>query len=114
RTRFANSENALSVLDEMEAEHAQIDPLLAAVDDAFARRGADGAGSDDWPGVDRLADVADVLTTSLTAHLVHEERDGLPLISAGLTAAQWRGVGRAMARKNGIADGSQMFAWMLS
>jgi iron-sulfur cluster repair protein YtfE (RIC family) len=149
RTRFANSENALSVLDAMAAEHAQIDPLLAAVDDAFARRGAagtgpdrarpegtgpdrarpegtgpdgagpdgagqDGAGPDDWPGVDRLADVTDVLTTSLTAHLVHEERDGLPLIGAGLTAAQWRGVGRAMARKNGIADGSQMFAWMLS
>jgi iron-sulfur cluster repair protein YtfE (RIC family) len=114
RTRFASSENALSVLDAMEAEHAQIDPLLAAVDDAFARRGADGPASDDWPGVDRLADVVDVLTTTLTAHLVHEERDGLPLIGAGLTAAQWRGIGRAMARKNGLSNGSEMFAWMLS
>lgn len=124
RTRFASSENALSVLDAMGAEHAQIDPLLAAVDDAFARRsvglagasgrGADGPASDDWPGVDRLADVVDVLTTTLTAHLVHEERDGLPLIGAGLTAAQWRGIGRAMARKNGLSNGSEMFAWMLS
>ncbi|MGH3422890.1 MAG: hemerythrin domain-containing protein [Streptosporangiaceae bacterium] len=114
RTRFANSQSALSVLDAMESEHQQIDPLLAAVDDAFARRGQDGPGSDDWPGVDRLADVADVLTTNLTGHLTHEERDGLPLIGAGLTAAQWRGVGRQIARKNGLAAGSEMFAWMLS
>lgn len=113
-TRFANSESALSVLEAMEEEHQQIDPLLAAVDDAFARRRPDGPGSDDWPGVDRLADVVDVLTTSLTKHLTHEERDGLPLISAGLTNAQWRGVGRKMARQNGLAAGSEMFAWMLS
>jgi iron-sulfur cluster repair protein YtfE (RIC family) len=114
RTRFAHSENALSVLDAMEEEHGQIDPLLAAVDDAFSRRSADGPGSDDWPGVDRLADVVDVLVTSLTGHLTHEERDGLPLISAGLTAAEWRGVGRKIAMKNGLSEGAVMFAWMLS
>jgi hypothetical protein len=114
RTRFATSENALSVLDAMAAEHAQIDPLLAAVDDAFARRGSDRPGSDDWPGADRLADVVDVLTTTLAGHLVHEERDGLPLIGAGLTAAQWRKVGLAISRKNGLSNGSEMFAWMLT
>jgi hypothetical protein len=114
RTRFAHSENALSVLDAMEAEHQQIDPLLAAVDDALARRDADGPASDDWPGVDRLSDVVDVLATSLTGHLTHEERDGLPLIGAGLTGAQWRDVGRRIARKNGLSNGSEMFAWMLS
>jgi iron-sulfur cluster repair protein YtfE (RIC family) len=114
RTRFAHSEDALSVLEAMEAEHQQIDPLLAAVDHAMARRSADGPGTDDWPGVDRLTDVIDVLVTCLTGHLTHEERDGLPLISAGLTAAQWRGVGRQIARKNGLSSGSEMFAWMLS
>jgi iron-sulfur cluster repair protein YtfE (RIC family) len=114
RTRFATSESALSVLDAMEEEHQQIDPLLAAVDDAFARRREDGPDSDDWPGVDRLADVTDVLVSTLTRHLDHEERDGLPLIAAGLTAAQWRGVGRKIARSNGLSGGSEMFAWMLS
>jgi iron-sulfur cluster repair protein YtfE (RIC family) len=114
RTRFAHSENALSVLDAMEAEHQRIDPLLAAVDDAFARQAADGPASDDWPGVDRLADIVDVLLTSLTGHLTHEERDGLPLISAGLTAAQWRDLGRQIAKRNGLSNGSEMFAWMLS
>ena len=41
RPRLAHSENALSVLDEMEEEHERIDPLLAAVDAAFVQR--DGA-----------------------------------------------------------------------
>jgi hypothetical protein len=114
RISFAHSENALSVLDAMAAEHEQIDPLLTAVDDAFARQVADGPGSDDWPGVDRLADVVDVLVTSLTGHLTHEERDGLPLIGAGLTTQQWRKVGRTIAMKNGLSSGSEMFAWMLT
>ncbi len=114
RSRFSGSESALSVLDAMEDEHTQIDPLLSAVDDAFARRRADGPESDDWPGVDRLADVVDVLVTSVTGHLAHEERDGLPLIGAGLTGTEWRTAGRRIAKDNGLSNGSEMFAWMLS
>jgi hypothetical protein len=50
RPRLAHSEHALSVLDEMEEEHERIDPLLAAVDAGFARRGEDSA---DRRGPDR-------------------------------------------------------------
>src|SRR5262249_37762810 len=129
RPRLAHSENALSVLDAMEAEHERIDPLLAAVDAAFAQhsasaRAAGAAGAagavgaaasslDDWPEQDRLADVIDVLTSTLTAHLGHEERDGLPLIGVALTAAEWRGVGFKIARRNGLSEGGKMFAWIL-
>ena len=66
RPRLAHSEHALSVLDAMEEEHERIDPLLAAVDAAFAQRGNDS-----------LADVIDALVSTLTGHLAHEERDGL-------------------------------------
>jgi hypothetical protein len=100
RPRLAHSPAALSVLDAMEAEHELIDPLLAAVDAEFPRG-------------DRVADVIDALTSSLTGHLGHEERDGLPLIGVALTAAEWRGVGRKMASKNGLSAGSEMFAWIL-
>jgi len=117
RPRLAHSENALSVLDAMEEEHERIDPLLAAVDAAFAQRdGAAGparGAADDWPGEDRLADVIEVLASTLTGHLAHEERDGLPLIGVALTVAEWRGVGFRIARKNGLSDGGEMFAWML-
>ena len=120
RPRLAHSENALSVLDAMEEEHERIDPLLAAVDAAF--HGVSGpAGSDGSPGVvppgphseDRLADVIDVLVSTVTGHLAHEERDGLPLIGVALTGAEWRGVGFKIARKNGLSNGGEMFAWIL-
>jgi iron-sulfur cluster repair protein YtfE (RIC family) len=108
RERLSTSQNALSVLAEMEAEHEQIDPLLAAADEAFARQPVDGPG-----GGDQLAEVIDALASTLTGHLTHEERDGLPLIGAALTAAEWRRVGVRIARKNGLSSGSEMFAWML-
>ena len=138
RPRLVHSEHALSVLDAMEEEHERIDPLLAAVDAAFTQRDAaltpaasapaasapaasapaasapaGGGPGDDWPGADRLADVIDVLASTLTGHLGHEERDGLPLIAMALTAAEWRGVGRKIARKGGLASGAEMFAWIL-
>ena len=115
RPRLAHSEMALSVLDAMEEEHGRIDPLLAAVDAAFqgASGGMAAGATDDWPGEDRLADVIDVLVSTLTGHLGHEERDGLPLIGVALTAAEWQGVGRKIARKNGLSGGSEMFAWIL-
>jgi hypothetical protein len=102
RPRLAHSQMALSVLDAMEEEHSRIDPLLAAADAAFQ------GGQHD-----RVADVIDVLASTLTGHLGHEERDGLPLIGVALTAAEWRGVGRKIARKNGLSGGSEMFAWIL-
>jgi hypothetical protein len=30
-----------------------------------------------------------------------------------LTAAEWRGAGLKMARKNGLSSGGEMFAWIL-
>ena len=101
RPRLAHSEHALSVLDAMEDEHELIDPLLAAVDAGFAQRD------------DSLADVIDALVSSLTGHLAHEERDGLPLIGVALTAAEWRRVGFRIARRNGLSEGGEMFAWIL-
>jgi iron-sulfur cluster repair protein YtfE (RIC family) len=118
RPRLANRETALSVLDALEAEHQRIDPLLAAVDAAFTQHDAaftphDAVPGDGSPGADRLADVIDVLTSTLTGHLTHEERDGLPLIGVALTGAEWRSAGFKMARKNGMASGGEMFAWIL-
>jgi hypothetical protein len=105
RQRLTRSEHAQSVLDAMEAEHQQIDPLLAAVDDAFGR---DGHRAD----VRALGDAADALATSLTRHLAHEERDGLPLIGVALSSAEWRRVGFRIVRKNGLSAGGEMFAWL--
>jgi hypothetical protein len=100
--RLAHSQSARSTLEAMEEEHAQIDPLLAAVDAAFA----DPTGG-------RLADTVDELATALRGHLAHEERDALPLIGNALTAAEWRAMGRQLGRETGLAAGAEFFPWML-
>jgi hypothetical protein len=101
RDRLGHSAHALSVLDAMEDEHKAIDPLLAAVDEAF--------GEPDAPA---LADATDALATTLSGHLSHEEHDGLPLIGVALTAAEWRGAGIKIARQNGLSQAGEMFAWI--
>lgn len=108
RQRLAHSDNAMSVLDEMEAEHALVDPLLATVEAALS--GEPGTGA---PGGGDAVDAVDALTGTLTSHLTHEERDALPLIGAALTAREWRGVGVRIARANGLSAVSEMFPWMI-
>ena len=103
RDRLAASDAARSVLDAMEAEHQQIDPLLAAVDRAMSQPGGDDGS---------MADTVDVLTMALHGHLAHEERDALPLIGTALTAAEWRRVGRRIGLRN-LRRAPEMFAWML-
>lgn len=101
RQRLDHSDHAQSVLDAMEEEHELIDPLLAAVDAAFAE-----------PDGSSLGDATAALTSQLTAHLTHEERDGLPLIGVALTAAEWRAAGFKIARSSGLSDAGEMFAWL--
>ena len=99
--RLAHSEGAMSTLAVMEEEHARVDPLLEAVDGAFA----DPAGD--------LGAAVDELVTTLHGHLAHEERDALPLIGTALTAGEWRAVGTRLGRENGLSGSSEFFAWML-
>lgn len=103
RERLAQSSNAQSVLDAMEAEHGQIDPVLAAMDSAFA----DGADKG------QLSAATDTLTSMLDAHLAHEERDALPLIGSALTASEWRQAGIKMGRMVGLSNIGVWFGWML-
>src|SRR5690349_7806012 len=79
------------VRDEMTAEHAAIDPLLAAVGSALR------TGADHRPAAIALRD-------ALTAHLRHEEAAALPLIEATLTPEQWARFGAA--HRAGIGDDS--------
>ncbi|MGH3166037.1 MAG: hemerythrin domain-containing protein [Trebonia sp.] len=109
RQRLTHSENGLSVLGEMEAEHALVDPLLDAVDAAFSEKSPSGGPG---PGRGR-GDAVDALTVALTSHLTHEERDALPLIGVTLTAREWRGAGLRIARRNGLSGTAEMFPWMV-
>lgn len=87
------------LLDEMAAEHATIDPLLAAVGTALR------TGADHRPAAAALRD-------GLTAHLRHEEEAALPLIEATLTQEQWARFGAA--HRDGIGDDVPRYLpWLL-
>jgi iron-sulfur cluster repair protein YtfE (RIC family) len=105
RERMTDSEFAMSTLDAMEHEHELIDPLLAAVDTAFA---------DSEAGDQRLADVIDDLTTNLLQHLTHEERDTLPMIGVALNMEEWQQVLEQIRAKGGVASAVEMIPWLLN
>ena len=90
----------LALLDQMEAEHATLEPLLDAIDDALDR------------GESAPAARAD-LTARLGEHLRHEEEAALPLIDSTLSEEQWVRFGEA-----GMAslrpDMPTFLPWLLS
>jgi iron-sulfur cluster repair protein YtfE (RIC family) len=104
RKNMGSSEFAMSTLDAMEAEHERIDPLLATVETSFA---------DETSDEHLLSGAIDELTTTLLAHLGHEERDTLPMIGEALSAKEWKGVMGEMRKQVGLAGGAEFFPWLL-
>jgi iron-sulfur cluster repair protein YtfE (RIC family) len=106
RERLASLQNeaGLALLDEMEAEHGQIGPLLAAVDDALAMNAER----------DRLRELLGRLQATLAGHLAHEEAEMLPLISSVMSRAEVSRIGVAIARRGGLRQAAEMFPWALA
>ena len=104
RLTSLKDEAGLALLAEMEAEHGQIDPLLAAVDDALAMNA----------GQDRLRDLLGRLRETLTGHLAHEEAEMLPLISNVMSRAEVTRIGLTIARRGGLRQAAEMFPWALA
>jgi hypothetical protein len=103
RAHVAGDPERLALADALEAEHAVIEPLLTAIDSAAA---------DPDYGYQRFGDIIDELATKLTAHLAHEETDGLPLIDASLTEQEWQHFARVHSQRN-MPDASRYMPWLL-
>jgi hypothetical protein len=80
--------SAASLVDAMYAEHHAVIPLLDGCDAAARDYGTEG--SDDRRG--NLLTAVQRLREVLLPHLQHEEDDVMPLVSAALTAAEWRDI----------------------
>jgi iron-sulfur cluster repair protein YtfE (RIC family) len=92
-----------ALVDALEAEHAVIDPLLRAID--LAAADPDG-------GHERFGGLVDQLIIELSAHLTHEERDGLPLIDASVTEEEWQHFNSVNAERN-RPDAAMFMPWLL-
>jgi hypothetical protein len=104
RTNVAGQPDRLALTDALEAEHAVIEPLLTAID---------AAAADPHYGYQRFGDIVDELITKLTAHLAHEETDGLPLIDASLTEQQWQHFAQVHAERI-AGDAPTYMPWLLN
>jgi Hemerythrin HHE cation binding domain len=104
RTNVAGQPDRVALADALEAEHAVIEPLLTAID---------AAAADPDYGYQRFGDIVDELSVKLNGHLAHEEADGLPLIDASLTPAQWQHFAQVHGERN-LPDASRFMPWLLA
>ena len=81
----------VAVLEALEAEHALIDPLLAECTAGLAALAAGRGGPAER---ERLSAAMTQLADALTAHLGHEERDGMALVQQHLEQADWEWLDR--------------------
>ncbi|WP_019926417.1 hemerythrin domain-containing protein [Nocardia sp. BMG111209] len=91
----------LALIAEMAAEHAQLDPLLEAIDHDFAHRKT------------ALAEHIRELTDVLETHTRHEEDAALPLMQEVLPAADWAAFRSAMAARQGPSGAAVYVPWIL-
>jgi hypothetical protein len=103
RSHAAAFPDQVALVDALEAEHAVIEPLLEAVDDAAAY-------PDD--SSHQFGDLVDELVAKLTRHLAHEESDGRDLIDATLSAEEWQSFGRSHGQRL-LGDASTYVPWLL-
>lgn len=101
---LAGSTEQLSTLRELEAEHKQLDPLLAEVETAIADPGAQP---------DRLDLAVAELADSLESHLKHEEEEGLPYVQEALSEKDWKAFVADQRSSLGFKGAAEFFPWVL-
>ena len=99
RQALMGHSDEMALLDAMEAEHAELGPLLETIDDALDR-------GDSAPVARRD------LAVRLREHLTHEEEAALPVIDRTLDEEQWMQFGEASAGKVG-PDMPTFLPWLL-
>ena len=97
-----------SVLDEMQAEHRTIDPLLARVGDGFRRL----AAGDESVRPALAADLR-ALHGTLSDHLAHEERDAVPLLARTLTEGELQAFAHSQRKAMKLSQVTMFVPWVL-
>ncbi|MBD0863919.1 hemerythrin domain-containing protein [Gordonia sp. zg691] len=88
------------VLQAMEAEHDQIDPLLEECEAGFTRM---AAGADDQARAG-LAEALRRAQTVLGDHLAHEENDAIAIVQRRISMADWQEFEEKMAKSLGLRE----------
>jgi hemerythrin-like domain-containing protein len=108
RPKLAGRTEPLAVLDEMEAEHLDLQPHSRAVDEAMA---AFVSGPTASQGT-QLADRLDAFGDRLANHLDSEEVRCFPVIDEALSADEFESFGKATAKAVGMRGSARFFPWI--
>jgi iron-sulfur cluster repair protein YtfE (RIC family) len=93
----------VGILENMEAEHATIDPRVERIDAAIA----------DGRSAGLLAEL-EALGAELSQHMRHEEETALPLLERRLGAAGWEAFTTEIRQRvGGIKGGARYLPWVL-
>lgn len=103
RRKLADRPDDLAVLDAMEAEHALIDPTLAALEEAF----------DAPDAAEKVPERIDDVVTLLRSHLAHEERAAFPLIRRFVSPAEWEALNKASVKELSFSEIAQLGPYVL-
>lgn len=91
------------LLEEMELEHATLDPRIEQIDAAIAAQDAAV-----------LVTGLKTLGSGLAAHMIHEESEALPLLERRLGKAGWDAFGREIRdQQGGIKGAAAYLPWVL-
>lgn len=102
------SEQERQVLEDMEAEHALVDPLLAEVAAGFD----EARTATDQSAADRLADAVAAARESLHRHLAHEETEAMALVQKHLTTSSWDAMAKEhFAKGQSLAQLRETLPW---
>lgn len=98
----------VAILDEMVAEHARIDPLLARVHAGFGRLVDGEAGAREQ----LAADLRELLHV-LGAHLEHEETAVVPLLERHITQGELKEFENSQRRSMKLREVGNFIPWLL-
>lgn len=107
--REAGDLESLQVLEEMEAEHTRLDPLLTSCDAGLA---ALAIRADVAVRGDLLDDLAE-LESTLDQHLGHEESAAVPILQRYVTGEEWEVIEREKFRgRPSVAHARRFLPWI--
>ncbi|MFF4121009.1 hemerythrin domain-containing protein [Streptomyces sp. NPDC001714] len=91
------------ILDDMEAEHASLDPRVEQINAAIADQNTKA-----------LERELSVLAKGLSAHMIHEESQALPLLERRLGQAGWDAFSKEIRdQQGGIKGAAEYLPWVL-
>jgi iron-sulfur cluster repair protein YtfE (RIC family) len=94
----------LALVEAMEDEHRLIEPVLAAIDEAFTVN----------TSTEHLRELLTRLQTTLSSHLAREEAEALPLINEIMSKGELARITRTITRMGGRKQAAVMMPWALA